>query len=211
MSPTPFPTCLDGVAGVRFEAAVDTAIDEINPDTSDASDYILDVVTDYDYDYDGILLDRQALIKFPEVATIPAGSTITNAVLYVTRFGGNDGTAPINFHRMITPWSDTVTWNSGFGGNGISTDNVEAVATASFSISATEAEGDYYDYRDFGPQEDRRSCLDATADVEAWVNGGVANEGWVIINPDDNDWDLNSVENPYVEFRPILIVEFTPP
>jgi hypothetical protein len=186
-----------------YTNAVDTRIRMTTPDTESSTitgvfvDYIVSGSTNNDEQvlirFDNIIGDNTNQI--PANATVHAafidlGSTINNAM-------GDGGT----FHAMLQPWSDTNTWNQLV--NGVSADNVEAVAANSVVAgNATlnpNVQGGFLSY-------------ELTADVQAWVSGVRPNYGWVILPwPNGGDgWGFATSEAATERDRPRLRVFFTP-
>lgn len=110
--------------------------------------------------------DRRGLVKF-DLSSIPAGSTVTSATLYLYEQGNKLGQTTY-IYRVTSNWSEnTVTWNSWPtpGGNFDS-------GTAYFS---------------FIP--DQNNCmvtLDITSLVQAWVNGTYSNYGLMLYSTGPN-------------------------
>jgi hypothetical protein len=150
----------------------------------------------------------QVLIRFDAIfgsgaRQIPANATIHSAKLLLntpantsgTDFDSND---PFRVHRMVTDWNDAATWNSLVGG--VSADNVEAAASASFSL-VPDIDG--------GP-----AIFDVTGDVELF-KAGTPNRGWVVrpsTGGSGDGWTLRSSEFPGdVSLRPTLEITYSLP
>jgi len=63
---------------------------------------------------DNLEYERRALLKFDTQNTIPAGSSVTSALLTVTvKTGSADATRSIGAYQVTTSWAETeVTWNN---------------------------------------------------------------------------------------------------
>ena len=140
----------------------------------------------------------QPLIRFDDIfgssaGRIPPGAQILSAKLVLTTGSTEVDAAlfPVGLHRMLTGWTESVTWNSLT--NGITADGIEAVAAAEFA--ATPA-------LPLGP-----ALFDATATVQLWQNGA-ANLGWVLLSTDSDAWQFNAAESPAAP-RPALEVTYT--
>ena len=129
---------------------------------------------------------RRGLIRF-DVSSLPSNSTITSVSLQLTVPDGNVANTP-NFalHRMITAWVEgnksgnngaaatagEATWNtSGIGdwespGAGIGVDYITS-QSADINVNGVGS----YNWTSAG----------LTADVQAWVSGSSANNGWIMI------------------------------
>lgn len=112
------------------------------------------------------------LVRFHElVGSLPAGAQISAASLRFWTTSSSVG--PVGLHRMLAPWDETSTWN-GFG-EGVQTDDVEAVATADDTKGNITSAA----YLTF----------DVTASVQAWA-AGAPNHGWLVLNQSTDGWDI---------------------
>lgn len=126
---------------------------------------------------DSIFVDDpgvQALIRFEDIfgtdaGQIPLGSRIISARLLTASTQGNAMGDGGKFHKMLTPWSDTDTYNTLV--DGISIDGVEA--DSNFNAAAGNAS------RNPNVQA-AWNGWDVTADLQSWSFGEIANNGWVI-------------------------------
>jgi hypothetical protein len=150
----------------------------------------------------------QVLVRFDNLfgsaaSQVPTNATIFSAKLLLhtpanTTGVDNDSNDTFRLHRMMAEWADTATWNSMV--NGISTDGVEAAATASFS-AVPDVDG--------GP-----TIFDVTSDIELF-KAGTANRGWVV-RPSStgtgDGWTFRSSENAIdVALRPTLEIVYSLP
>lgn len=142
--------------------------------------------------------DARGLI-YPNISTIPAGATITAAVL--TLYCNSEAATPnqtVGVYRALTQWwegvkfaaapdalQDGSTWNLrnangsvawGAAGGQSGTDYA-ATATASTTITAPSA---YYDWN-------------VLADINAWYLGAAINYGWWLIEPSVGEVDSQKV------------------
>jgi hypothetical protein len=193
---------LNGYVGTR-----DTQLWQEFPDTSYAG--LQDLTADLDTssatagNQQGQVLIRFDAIFGSGARQIPANATIHSAKLLLntpantsgTDFDSND---PFRVHRMVTDWNDAATWNSLVGG--VSADNVEAAASASFSL-VPDIDG--------GP-----AIFDVTGDVELF-KAGTPNRGWVVrpsTGGSGDGWTLRSSEFPGdVSLRPTLEITYSLP
>ncbi len=178
---------------LSFTGAVDTMIKGAAPATSYSASSTLTV----DTDDNSTGLPSQALIRFDNIVgtagdQIPAYSTIKSATLRLWSLdSGNGG----SLHAMLQAWSDTATWDSLLGEDGIQADGIEASSSADDSISVNSS--GYVD-------------LDVTYTVQNWADGALANDGWVILPNGADGWDFASAEYSMAGYRPALTVTFTP-
>ena len=185
-----------------YAGTVDTFIHSDAPDAAGGTSH--DLSADGDYGSGTGNQPSQSLVRFDSLIgnganQIPAGSTILSAKLLLNTgaTSGNDSAARMEVHRMKMAWTDTVTWNSLAGG--ISTNDVEALTTATFTA--------YPDIVD-GP-----IVFDVTDDVDAWRTG-TANYGWAVTSdPTGTDgWTFKSSEaTTDVTKRPTLDITWLSP
>lgn len=196
VSATTFREGLDGYSG-----AVDTSVQSGLPDDPLGSDLTLGVDGGSPVDV------SQSLLRFDNiigtgVGQIPPGSTIHAASLVLSSTTSNAMGDGGRFFPMLQSWDQQVTWNS--LGNGIQPDGIEAAITfttqAGVAALAPNVQGGY-------------NPLDVTADVQSWVNGSLANNGWAILPwaSGTDGWFFGS-SNIFIESsRPTLKVFFTAP
>jgi hypothetical protein len=185
---------VDGYAG-----AVDTRLYESFPDTDYSA--ATSVWTDY---ADASNLDSQFLLRFDDiigngVSQVPFGATIHAAVLTLASVDSSAQGDGGSFHTMLTPWSDTDTWNTLNGG--ATTDDVQASSTYNFQAGRPERDPNVQG--GFNP-------FDVTADVQAWVNGQ-ANYGWAALpwEGGTDGWGIATSEASLAQHRPELRIYFT--
>jgi hypothetical protein len=112
---------------------------------------------------------------------------------------------------MLIPWDPNWSSNhSGWGGNGVQTDGIEASATADDLENFA-----YYENHDATEVFfQHKLYFDVTQTLQGWANGE-ANHGWLIKQvapPDSGDtWYPASNENATSEWRPLLTVVLEPP
>jgi len=100
-------------------------------------------------------------------------------------------------HRLLQPWTaTTITWANSFGGNGIQADGSEAAVVEDAGVASTSGAGD--------------TDLNVTATVQGYVDGTITNNGWALLPNGTDGWHIAAAEHPTVDYRPELIVTFTP-
>lgn len=178
-------TFQQGVEG--YSDTVDTLLHGAFPDT----DY--STATELAVDGADSGQEIHALIRFGSVigeqpGQIPPGARILSAALkfYTT----NPTSGEVNFHRMLTPWEDTDTWNSLAGG--ISADGSEAASNSDGVLPGDSYSGTWHP-------------VDVTASLRAWAEYGDGNQGWALLPTGTNGWDCYSSEGTYA---PQLVVEY---
>ncbi|MBS0198247.1 MAG: DNRLRE domain-containing protein [Planctomycetes bacterium] len=178
------------------------------------------------YDARGAALDRaRPIIRF-NLASLPAGAVVTNAVLQLklqqyTFINVNNGNATVahNFsvYPMLTDWSETTsTWNERSAGNTWSTPGMAAgvdygaTAVDTLSVSALD-QGNYLSWN-------------ITSLYNSWVSGASQNYGVHIHGPtgnpnlvtatgDTTDGVFRLYNTEYADdaFRPHLVVTYVVP
>jgi PEP-CTERM motif-containing protein len=103
---------------------------------------------------------------------------------------------------MVMDWSDTnATWNF-FGGNGVTLDGTEAVATADVTIGSSTTTIPVGTLN-----------VNVLPSLQSW-SGGFANRGWYFrpdsTNPATDGILFRSAEDPTATLRPLLSVTYTP-
>jgi hypothetical protein len=127
------------------------------------------------------------LLKFNDLignnpGQVPPQAVILSATLTLYSHdstGNADSPGPVRVSRMLAPWSeDTATWNSMV--NGISFDDVEAVATPEATLQPLTY------------PEPFSTNFSVVASVQAWANGA-PNYGWGLTNAstDGYRWDTS--------------------
>lgn len=134
----------------------------------------------------------RTLVSF-DLSTIPAGAKITSATLRL-RFTGYDGSpASYNYfiRRLTGSWAETsVTWNTQPG-------------------NTTSGQTTYV-----GPTALAHYSYDVKAIVQAWIESGLANYGFMLLAQDEVSSTIlryASREDATVDYRPQLIVEYNRP
>lgn len=149
-------------------------------------------------DVDPLVLDtdpqtQQVLLQFGDIfgggpSQIPFGSTINSATLQINQ---TDPGTVATVYRMLQTWTEASTWD-GFA-NGVQNDDVEARATASFTMPNAV---------------NGLRTFNVTADMQAWSDGA-ANHGWAILPGGGDGFRFNSSETATEASRPTLTVEYT--
>ena len=173
-------------------------------------------------------VDRRALIQF-DLSSIPQGSTINSADLTITTIiqpPGAPSPIDINAHRVTGSWQEGPTDGSqnenGAGGAGsdavigdvtwedrnyqVTSWNLSGgdyVPTPSATVSHGPIVGSY-----------TLSGTGMVTDVQAWLDGAAANDGWILIGNEllnKSARGAASREATTQANRPALMVDFTPP
>lgn len=186
-----------------YAGTVDTQVRLVAPDTSYATATVLG--PDPLSAATPIPNPNQVLLRFDNIigsepGQVPEYATIHAAVVEFTSISADAQGAGAQFHAMMKSWTDADTWNTLV--NGLSNDGIEAAIQPTKTLPA---EG-------FGEQvQPTRHTVELTADVQAWANGSMRNNGWALLPwPEgSNAWMFNSAEEPRVDTRPQLRVYYT--
>ncbi len=129
---------------------------------------------------------QMAAIFDADGGPIPAGSAIVSASLSYTMLDDGDDA---DFHEVLVPWVETVTWNSFGGSPGIGALDIGPALTI-----ASGAPGSH--------------SVDVTASLSAWSASPASNHGW-LWSPRANDGaEVMSSEATNVSQRPSLTVTY---
>ncbi|MEM8808560.1 MAG: DNRLRE domain-containing protein, partial [Cyanobacteria bacterium P01_G01_bin.38] len=150
-------TFQQGVNG--YSGTVDTWLHGYDPDATFGGDSQLSVDGDWWGQETHVLLRFEALFG-SQAGQIGLDDTIDSAVLELTITNSGGGVA---IHDLLRGWSEIDSWNS--LGNGIQTDDVEAVNT---SLVVTDLVGGVV-------------SIDVTASLQAWQADPSSNYGWAFL------------------------------
>ncbi len=165
---------------------------------------------------------RRALLRFDVANSIPAGSSINNVTLRLFMSRSRVLDRDVALHAAMRDWGEgasdasgeegggapatpgDATWNYNFfdtdfwntpGGDFVGTPS--AVAT----IGVSEQ---YYEW----------TSITMAADAQLWLDAPQTNYGWVILGDETGGQSAKrfiSRDNPEVQWRPELVIDFTPP
>ncbi len=155
----------DNTSGADFSGVEDCFIKSNAPTTS-YNTALLDVVA---WDVGD---NVRSLIRFSGLSNIPASATVTSVTLTLNMSDPDTGNN-IEFYRCLRNWVETqATWNEFSTGNSWATAGGRGTGDSSASASLASApplSGDV-----------NFSGAGLVADVQAWVDGSVANNGWLL-------------------------------
>ncbi len=165
--------------------------------------------------------ERRALLRF-DVSSIPPGSTITSARLFITVDRSRGSANEAFLHRVTADWGEGAS-DAGFpGGSGTEPQTNDATWGDRFfgqNLPWTNPGGDFVASPSGSTQLALTGDFEFTgaqmaADVQAWVDGA-SNFGWIALSPPIPEgfgaYRFGSRESVDETVRPALIVEFTPP
>jgi hypothetical protein len=134
----------------------------------------------------------QSLVRFDNVtAQVPADATILSAKLTLWSTAAGATATPVKLHRMLTPWSESSTWNSLAAG--ISPNGVEARIAEDFLFAP--------------PTNAHPQSFDVSDTVQSWLDGA-PNQGWALLPTGADAFDFISTENTTTDQRPSLEVTY---
>jgi hypothetical protein len=159
----------------------------------------------------------RSLIAF-DVSSIPAGSTINAVTLTLainTPLSRNANT--VNVHRLLADWGEgTSNATSGGGGgatatNGDATWNFRFFNTASWSTPGGDFAGTVSASQPVSGSSGNATFSGAAmaADVQAWVNNGATNFGWMLKAQDENGAAVRFASRQGAPV-PTLLIDYTP-
>jgi hypothetical protein len=130
-----------------------------------------------DYNDAGATNTTQGLVRFDNIIgngtnQIPPGSLIHSAILELSSVGSDAMGDGGQFFAMLQAWDvNTVTWNT-FGGNGVQANGIEAAITPTALAGNSSLNPDV---------QGTVNSYEVTTDLQAWANGTLPNNGWVIL------------------------------
>jgi hypothetical protein len=165
---------------------------------------------------------RRGLLHF-NLDLIPADAVVTGATLTLSFSLGQPAVADVSLHRASASWGEGTSNPKGNEGGGADATPGDATWLHTHFDTAlwTNAGGDFDPSAsattpvgpDFGLYTWSGEGL--LADVQAWVNGTAANNGWVVIGDEVTRFAtarrFGTRENPIESERPTLFVEWTVP
>ena len=177
-----------------YQHTVDTMLLEHEPRTSQAH------VAELTVDRDRPALSgkrAQVLLRFEQIiggqaGQIPSGARISDATLLV--YGANKlRYGDVRLHRMLKSWSAASTFAD--LEEGVSPDDAEAARGFDAVFLAD-------------PQDEVWHEIDVTASLQAWVERGQSNHGWVFLTDSRDGWGFRSSES---KMPPCLRVRYEIP
>lgn len=169
-------------------------------------------------------LARRALLRFDIAGNVPAGATITSAALtlQVTLAPlGAPGPQPFTLHTLTTAWGEGASNSGDPGGMGAFAVAPDATWDNAMEPASpwTTPGGDFVALPvstvavPLGGSATFSSTA-MVADVQAWLDGGQPNHGWILRGDETGTGTarrFGSREQEPVNLRPLLVIEFTSP
>ncbi|MCB9852541.1 MAG: CHRD domain-containing protein [Phycisphaerales bacterium] len=166
---------------------------------------------------------KRGLVQFDLQSAIPPGAIITYAelTLHLSVTSDQAGPRDVSLHLLLKDWGEGTSISPGGGGIGGAATPGDATWTHSdyntvtwtttggdfaFSPSATTTVDDvgYYTW----------TSSTLTGEVQSWFADPASNRGWIVIGDESTAptaKKFDSKDNPTPSFRPVLMVEYTPP
>jgi hypothetical protein len=153
----------------------DTWVDKTNATASNASDSTLTIRPSAG-------VDQRALVEF-DLSSIPAGSTVTSAALYLTVTTGNN--YAVQFYPITQAWTEIVTWNT--------QPTYDVTSAGSMTLTTSTC---------------TRVASFSTALVSSWINDPSGNDGVYLYPPSGaGQASFSSREG---TSAPVLVVNYIP-
>lgn len=161
---------------------------------------------------------RRGAIMFDIAGSIPAGATINSVTLQLSQSAANTGAATISLHRLLVGWGEGSAFSS--GGQGAPAGPGDATwLHALYNTSPWAAPGGDFDtsastlavVSDVGAYH-WPSTTGLVDDVQGFLDTPGQNFGWALVGDETASQTakrFSTREEPLVELRPNLIVEYT--
>lgn len=196
-------TFQQGVNG--YSGAVDTGIQQGNPATLLGNATSLSV--DLGSASSGITSVSAILLRFDSIMGTGAGDFTLNPPLIHATLTLNvlDAGSGFGVYDMLTPWTDSITWDSSFGTPGFPAAGIGAAATPVTTVGL-----------DSNAQNVPLGLLnlDVTASLQAFQAGTLPGYGWVLLPWQTAGWngvDVSTSDAATLSLRPLLTVTVPEP
>lgn len=205
-----------GAASIQLGALKDTTLYAENGDRSNGAGPALFVGNN------GQGFERRGLISF-DLSALPANATINSVSLqlFATSTGDNGAGTQVTLHSLNADWGQGLSssgGDSGGGGNGAPATANDATWTDNFYgvTNWTTAGGDFSAPASASVSAqlgvNTWSSVQMKNDVQAWVNGGLANYGWLLLGDTGSAstaFRFGTLENGISGYQPQLTVDYT--
>lgn len=163
---------------------------------------------------------RRGLIRFDVTGSVPEGATITGVTLTLHVSQTVAGPVEVALHRVLAPWGEASSQARGGEGGGGAASSGDATwhhrffpatmwAVPGGDVASAASGSKVVDGIGFSSF----SGPGLIADVAGWISGTNANHGWCLIGDESMPATakrFDSRTNIDDEFRPMLVIEFTP-
>lgn len=173
----------------------------------------------------GLGLKRRGVIAFDIAGNVPAGATVTSAILALNMSRTNAAAGPqsISLHRLLYDWGEGP--SSVFTGNegqGASAEDGDATWLHTFHADSTwtSAGGDFSSTVSASTSVDGvgsyswGSTTQMVSDVQSWLDGSVGNYGWLLLGNESTSQTakrFDTRENTNALYHPQLTVAYNLP
>jgi hypothetical protein len=198
----------DDTTGRDFTGVEDVRIRLAAPTTNDGSGTTLEA-TAYD-----VGDDNRFLIRFTGLSNIPSNATVSSVTLTlncITNLANVTAPNEVQIYRCTRAFVEgQATWNIYSTGNSWATAGGRGTGDSEASASHTEAPSS-------GTGDKTFSGSGLVTDVQAWIDGSVTNNGWLIKHSGDPSGSLQTKVFEFVSSegadgsRPSLSVTYTVP
>lgn len=170
---------------------------------------------------------RRALLRF-DLTGVPPGATITGVSLRLRITQTISGPSDVELHRVLAAWGEGASGGTGAGGTGAPAADCDATWLHRFYPGATCSDTRWSTAGgDFAASPSATAVAGnlgtsvvwagpgLIADVQAMVDGTLANHGWIVRHVDEQTgitakrFGAREATNP--QDRPVLSVDFAPP
>lgn len=168
----------------------------------------------------GIGQTTRGLLAFDIASVVPAGSTITSVSLRLVRGAGPSSASTVSLFTVTSDWGEgTTVASGGGGGGGPATPNSATWLHTFYNNQFWTTPGG-----DFNPAAIAStniagngaytwSSASMAADVQAWLNDGTTNFGWMLRGVEEGLGTAHrfaSRESTVAADRPLLTIEYIP-
>ena len=164
---------------------------------------------------------RRGLIVFDVAGAIPAGATITSAILTLSMSQSSTGDRTVALHRASASWGEGASDAGPSGGAGAPASANDATWLHRFwdSVFWTSPGGDFAATSSAsaligGVGIYSWSSAQMTADTQAWLAAPAANFGWLLLGDESGSGSskrFDTREHPDPAKRPVFTIEYSPP
>jgi plastocyanin len=161
---------------------------------------------------------RRALVAF-DLSGIPAGATIDNVTLTLNMNKTVVTSKAVRLHRALADWGEGSSVAPNEQGTGTPPTNGDAtwIHTVVDGGTWTNPGGDFQPTASASTQVGSTglyqwSSEQMTADVQAWVNDGATNFGWILVGDESASKTAKRFDTKESDsgIKPVLTIEFTP-
>lgn len=157
-----------------FAGVVETDLKEISPTTNSGTTDPVEVTAWSTGD------NTRTLIRFSGLSNIPASAVVSSVTLELwCSFRTAGGTGTIDIYRATRAWNVAqATWNEYATSSAWATAGGRGTGDSAASTSYSGTQSGTGAYKSF-------SSAGLIADVQAWIDGSVTNDGWLLKNNQD--------------------------